>query len=225
MTRIQHVIFDLDGLIVDTEPLHRRSFNHLMRFLHIEHQFSAQEYGTLFTGRSIFENAEYVRERYGLAQTAEQLTAAHSALFNLLIADAENLELMPGLPALLDALEASQVTMAIASSSRPEQIKLVVRGLNLHTHFAAMVGNDGTLKPKPAPDVYLRALEQLGAGPETTIALEDSNSGVRAARSAGLDVIAVPNEYTRNQDMTPATRVMANLDEVRKFLAAASVPN
>ncbi len=218
MTAIQHIIFDLDGLIVDTEPLHQRAINTLLQLVGADYQFSLQEYGQVLTGRAVFENAEYLRERFALPQTAAQLTEAHRALFTVLIADASNLEPMPGLAPLLDALAASGLRLAIASSTRPEQVQLILRGLNLHEHFDAVVGNDGSLKPKPAPDVYLLALQQLGAKAETTLALEDSGSGVRAAQTAGLFVIAVPNAFTRNQDLSAANLIMENLDQVREFL-------
>jgi beta-phosphoglucomutase-like phosphatase (HAD superfamily) len=97
---------------------------------------------------------------------------------------------------------------------------LVIRNLNLHSHFEALVGNDGTLKPKPSPDVYLLALEALGARAGDTLALEDSSSGVRAAHSAGLYVIAVPNAFTYQQDFSKADQVMQDLHQVQAFLAS-----
>jgi beta-phosphoglucomutase len=218
MPPYKNVIFDLDGLIVDTEPLHQRALNALIRFAGVEHQFGTYEYGQDFTGRPIFENVEYVRERFGLPQTAEQLSEGHRVLFNILIADAENLEPMPGLTELLNWLLAEKYHVAVASSSRPEQVHLVIRNLNLLHHFETLVGNDGTLKPKPSPDVYLLALEKLGISASDTVALEDSNSGVRAARNAGLDVIAVPNAFTAEQDLSMANCVLPDLHQVRDYL-------
>ena len=218
MGQFKNVIFDLDGLIVDTEPLHQRALNAVLRVAGIEHQFDTLEYGQIFTGRPIFENSEYLRERFGLPQTSDQISDAHRALFNVLIADAENLDPMDGVEELLEWLAAEKFRLAIASSSRPEQVELIIRNLNLHPHFDAMVGNDGTLKPKPAPDVYLLALEQLGARADETLALEDSFSGVRAAHNAGLIVIAVPNEFTANQDFAMANLVMKDLTQVKSFL-------
>ncbi len=219
MTQFKNIIFDLDGLIVDTEPLHQRAFNSALQLAGAAYQFQNDEYGKIFTGRSVLENAEYVRERFALPQTAQQLANAHHALFTLLVADAENLEPMPGVLELLAWLTREQYRIGIASSSHPEQVQLIVRGLNLHMHFATILGNDGSLKPKPAPDVYLLALDKLNANPNETLALEDSGSGVRAAHAARLFVIAVPNEYTQQQDFTKADRVMNDLRQVQQFLA------
>jgi HAD superfamily hydrolase (TIGR01509 family) len=139
-------------------------------------------------------------------------------MFNLLIADARNLEPMAGLTDLLAWLGEQRFGIAIASSSRPEQVNLIIKNLNLDRYFDAIVGNDGSMKPKPAPDVYLLALQQLNADPAQTLALEDSSSGVQAAHNAGLYVIAVPNRFTRHQDFSVADCIMQNLHEVRSFL-------
>lgn len=222
MSNYATVIFDLDGLMADTEPLHRRAFNLVLQTCGARYEYNADEYGRMFTGRVILENAEHIRERFALAQNAHEIADAHRALFNLLIADAENIQPMAGLTELLAFLAAQKIRTAIASSGRPEQIHTILRGLNLHHHFEAVVGNDGTLKPKPAPDLYLRALAELGANPTDTVALEDSPSGVRAAKSAGIAVFAVPNDYTRMQDFSAAIAVYPNLNAVREYFQSES---
>ncbi len=218
MPNFANVIFDLDGLMIDTEPLHRRAFNAVLEVCNVDYQFGEQEYGELFTGISIIENAEYIRERFALPQTAEALANAQRALFALLIGDAENLEPMPGLGELLRYLKEHNFHIAVASGSHEGHVQLALRGLNLFHEFDAVVGSDGIMKHKPAPDVYLRALNLLGATPSETIALEDSSSGVRAAKAAGVFVIAVPNAYTRRQDLTHADLVVTDLHQVREFL-------
>lgn len=217
MPKFNTVIFDLDGLITDTEPLHRQAFNLILRVCNVNYEYATEEYGRTFTGYVVGENAERVRERFGLAQTAHEIADAQRALYNLLIADAENVRLMPGVTELLAYLGAQNFRVAVASSARPEHLRTVLRGVNLLHRFQTLVGNDGSLKPKPAPDVYLRAAAELGANPAETVALEDSSSGVRAARAAGLTVWAVPNDYTRMQDFSAAHAVYPNLTAVREF--------
>ncbi|HZQ05124.1 MAG TPA: HAD family phosphatase [Anaerolineae bacterium] len=225
MPHFANVIFDLDGLMINTEPLHRRAFNAVLEVCNVDYQFSEQEYGELFTGISIVENAEYIRERFALPQTAESLAEGQRALFALLIGDAENLEPMSGLHELIRYLKEHDFRIAVASSSHDEHVQLALRGLNLFHEFDAVVGSDGIMKHKPAPDVYLRALSLLGATPSETIALEDSSSGVRAAKAAGVFVIAVPNEYTRGQDLTHSDLLVNDLYQVREFLHTNEMMN
>ena len=219
MKKFSFIIFDLDGLMVDTEPIYRRAFNLVLEACNAKYVYDVQEYGRTMTGRHMLENSERARERFGLPQTAQEITDAHRGIFNLLLADAENIRAMPGLDELLAYLEAQKILGAIASSARPEQIHVILRGLNLHHQFQAIVGNDGTLKPKPAPDVYLRAAAALGANPAETLALEDSPSGVRAAKAAGMSVFAVPSEYTIMHEFPDADAVYPDLRRVRDALA------
>lgn len=223
MSLYSTVIFDLDGLMADTEPIHRRTFNIVLDACGAGYAYSPEEYGQSLTGFIMLENAERARERFGLVQTAQEISRAHHALYNVFIADVENIRAMPGLTELLAYLTTHNIRTAIASSAHPEQIARTQRGLNLPHKFDAISGNDGTMKPKPAPDVYLHALEKLGANPAETIALEDTLSGVRAAQAAGLYTIAVPNEYSRFQDFSVANSVQPDLYHVRKFFDQSKI--
>src|SRR5919201_6672473 len=101
MQRFRNVIFDLDGTLSDTEPLHQRAFNLILEAVGVEHRFEREEYGRIFSGRAVYENSEYLRERFALASTAEDLALAHDALFHVLISEPENVVPMPGVQALL----------------------------------------------------------------------------------------------------------------------------
>lgn len=215
----RNVVFDLDGLIVDTEPLYLRAYNLALQACRVSYQFTPEEYGRVCTGRHVWENAEYARQRFGLPQSVEALVAANRALYALLISDASNLELLPGVNELLSALASRRVRTAVATSADPRHLEIILRGLKLAHVFDAHVAKTDEMQPKPAPDVYLRALEALRARPEETVALEDSASGVRSAKAAGLYVIAVPNSYTRQQDFSMADRIARDLFEVKLFLA------
>ncbi len=219
MQRFKCVIFDIDGLICNTEPLHQRAFNIVMEAVGADHVFDAEEYGRIMTGRSVAENAEYARERFALAADAADLAAAHRAIFNVLISDAENVEAMPGLDDLLNFLFAQDVKMAVASSSVSEHVEKMLRAVNLATTFDIIVSGSGDIKPKPAPDIYLKALQETQSAPAETVAIEDSGSGIAAARAAGLFAIAVKNDYTRHHDLSNADLVTDNLTEVRDYLS------
>jgi HAD superfamily hydrolase (TIGR01509 family) len=228
MSRFHNIIFDFDGLMVNSEPLHRRAFNMVLEACNADYAFDEKEYGERFSGVPVIENAEYIRERFALPQTAEALANGQRALFTILISDAENLEPMPGLVELIHHLHDSEhhhFRIAIASSSFPAHLELILRGLNLVHQFDVVVGGDGKMRNKPAPDVYLRAIELIGANPAETLALEDSNSGVRAAKAAGLFVIAVPNVYTQGQNLSMADLQLSDLHQVRAFIEKSEIQN
>lgn len=210
----QAVIFDLDGLLVDTEPLHRRVFNAMLARHGVEYEIQDEEYGRAFVGISQRENSEYLIARFGIRASAEELTREHCDAYERIVADPQHLTLMPGARTLLDQLHARALPLAIASGSPRAQVETIVRGLGLASLFRAIATGSDVTNGKPAPDVYLRACEQLRADAARCLALEDSASGAAAAKAAGLRVIVVPNRYTQHQDLTLADARVENLARV-----------
>ncbi len=218
MKPFHNVIFDLDGLICDTEPLYMRATNIVLAAAGADYQFEGDEYGHTLTGRGVLINSEYLRERFALEASAQDLADATLSIFNVLISDANNIEPMPGLDALLEYLKAEKINIAVASGSYPEHVDKMLRALNLVHTFPVVAGSDDKVRRKPFPDIYLHALERMGARAEDSIAIEDSLSGVRAARAAGIFVIAVKNDFTRSHDLSEADLVLQSLFEVRDYI-------
>lgn len=207
----QAIIFDLDGLLVDTEPIHRRVFNALLARYGVTDEISDEEFGRAFVGISQRDNWEYLRARFALPAPVDVLTDEHTRLYERLIADARNVALMPGARTLLETLSARGTPLAVASSSPRVQVETILRGLRLAPLFQTIVTGSDVAHLKPAPDIYLRACASLHADPTRTVALEDSASGARAAKAAGLRVIVVPNRYTQHQDLSCADARVENL--------------
>ncbi len=207
------VILDLDGLIVDSEPLHQRAFNAFLARRGIPYQFDDEEYGRLFVGVPVAHNAQYLIERFGLEQSAAQVLAEREAIFEELIGDSANLVAMPGLWELVETIEAKGIALGVASGSPRDQVETMLSGLRLAPRLKAIVAGTDVARTKPAPDVYLRAVEQLGVSKDHCVAVEDSATGIASAKAAGLRVIAVPNRYTRLQELAADVEV-ASLNEV-----------
>lgn len=214
----QAILFDLDGLLVDTEPIHRRVFNTMLARYGVTYEISEEEFGRVFVGISQRENWEYLRARFHLPAPVEVLTDAHTRLYERWIADARNIALMPGARTVLDTLSARRVPLGIASSSPRVQVETILYGLHLTARFHTIVTGSEVRNLKPAPDIYLRACESLGADPARVVALEDSASGARAAKAAGLRVIVVPNRYTQHQDLSLADARVENLARVLELI-------
>lgn len=216
MNGLRAVIFDLDGLMADTEPLHMLAFNLVLQAARVPYQYDRKEYGEKFVGITLCRNAEDLRKQFALPQSADDIVRAQRAIFGLLISDERNVKPMPGLRELLDHVEQRGLTKAVASGSQQDEVDKILRGLGVSDRFSHVVSGTG-LRPKPDPEIYLTALDKLGVSPAQTLALEDSNAGVRAAQAAGLRVIAVPSEFTRHQSLQ-ADWTAASLTDVIPYL-------
>jgi len=203
------VIFDVDGLLIDTETCDYQAW----RELH-------DEYGIELTLAEYCESAglygTWDRRYDALAAqcgvSAAELHARREPRFRELVQ--EHLEPSPELRALLAELRAQGVRRGIASSSDGDWVEFLVSGLGLAAEFEAIATGHDVERRKPAPDLYLLAAERLGVDPTRCVALEDSMHGIQAARAAGLRVIAIPNSVSEHQDLSPAHARVAHFGEV-----------
>jgi HAD superfamily hydrolase (TIGR01509 family) len=214
----QAIVFDLDGLLVDTEPLHRRVFNALLARYGVPYEISDEEFGRAFVGISQRENWDYLRARFALPASVEELTCEHTRLYEQVISDARNIALMPGARELLGALHARGTRLGIASSSPRVQVETILRGKGLVPLFHSIVTGSDVTQLKPAPEIYVRACKLLQTDASRCVALEDSASGAQAAKAAGVRVIVVPNRYTQHQDLSHADARVENLAQVLELI-------
>lgn len=206
-TMITTVIFDLDGLLADTERLHCRAYQEALQLQGC--RLSEGEYADHWvrSGRGI---GEWLAE-CGLELDAAALRAHKSRCYLELVA--AELRPMMGALALLEALHGRK-NLALASSSHRDSVDAVLAGLQIAHFFEAVVTGLDVPRVKPAPDIFLAAAQQVGAAPGHCLVLEDAEKGVIAAHRAGMRCIAVPNEHTRYHDFSRATRVCASLAEI-----------
>lgn len=212
------VILDLDGLLVDSEPLHLRVFNATLARYSVHYEIGDEEFGREFVGISQRRNAEYLITRFGLQVAVEMLMREHVEQYMHIIADATNLKLMPGAEELLAYLCANKIEMAVASGSPRDQVDLILNGLDIASYFRTTVTGSDVANLKPAPDAYLSVSRALDIAPIQCLAVEDSAAGVASAKAAGMRVVAVPNRYTRHQKLELADARLENLDQVIHLL-------
>ena len=210
---ITAVVFDMDGVLVDSEPLHFATTNALLA----EHgEGLAQDDYDTYRGMSELAFFEALRERFGLPVTAEQL-ARRRVLASLDAMAARPLPPMDGaLPCLL-GLAAEGYVLALASSSRRVQVDHVVEMLGLRRLLGATVSLDDVTHAKPAPDLFLEAARRLGHAPETCLVVEDAVLGVQAARAAGMRAVALPppGDAGHEHGSAGALRCFTTLGELR----------
>lgn len=186
-TRPAAVVFDCDGLLVDTEPSWERAEE--LMFDRRGLVYGAAE-RALFLGVSVRDSAAIMAQRFGEGdRVAGMYEEVLEIVQGLLEADAKAL---PGAVDLVDRLRARQVRVAVASNSPRSVVEFSLGKAGLADAFEAVVTADDVERPKPAPDPYLRACGLLGAVPAESVAFEDSGTGLAAARAAGLATVAVP---------------------------------
>ena len=204
---ITTVIFDLDGLLADTEPLHCRAC-----------QDALQSEGASLTKADYIEH--WVRSGKGIADWVAlhglnvdplALRVKKSARYLELLAS--SLRPMDGALELLKVLYGNK-TLALASSSYQDAVDGVLEGLNIAHYFEAIVTGLDVPRVKPAPDIFLTAARRVGAVPSECVVIEDAEKGVLAAYQAGMSCIAVPNAHTRHHDFSKASRVCSSLNEI-----------
>ena len=218
MRQTQAVILDLDGLIIDSEPVHQRAYEQLLARHGIEHKFSEEEYGRYFVGIPVSENAKWLIEQFGLKVTEQEILAERERIYEAMLEEPTNLVPMPGVFALLDDLCARGLPLGVASGSPRNQVDTILSGLEIVARFRTVVAGTDVLHTKPAPDVYLRAVEELGVAPGQCVAVEGSATGIASAKAAGLRAIAVPNRYTAYQDLTRARPRVSSLEHLVVYI-------
>jgi HAD superfamily hydrolase (TIGR01509 family) len=220
---LQAVVFDFDGLILDTEWAIFESAQ--AAFEAHGHTLTVEAWSTI-----IGTNGDTDTSWWGTVCAAAGVSDFDLALFEAAYAaqDRSSRDSLPALPGVVDLVEvlaASGVPLGVASSSSRAWLDRHLRRLGLLDRFGTLVGADvvGGIG-KPAPDVYLRACADLGADPARSVALEDSAHGATAAKAAGMTVVAVPSRITRFNDFAHADLVVRSLAELDEARLAALVP-
>jgi HAD superfamily hydrolase (TIGR01509 family) len=209
--RPRTVIFDMDGLLLDTEPLATRAWADAAASLGaaFDAGLAARMTGRNFVDCSALAHAHFPRD-----YPVDQLLARWHAAYDAIIAR-DGLSLKPGVHELLDWLDAERIPRAIATSTRRDRALIKLERTALLPRFATLVGGDEIERGKPAPDIYLEAARRLSVPPETCIVLEDSEPGVRGARAAGMTPIMVPDLRPPGADLLAEDIIVhASLHEV-----------
>ncbi len=213
MKRISAVIFDLDGIIVDSEPLQLESFNQILSQYRVS--LTPLEFKQYVGTTQPFIFGE-LKKRYTIGESIEALIERKKAVYLRLVK--EKMQPKEGLVELASWLQRKGVRTGIASSSPPADILAILDLLGLGGLFERVVSAFGLPHSKPFPDVYLKAAAELGVPPETCLALEDSGYGVEAAKRAGMVCIAVPNFFTEDQDFLQADHRVGSLQAAQKLI-------
>lgn len=213
MPKRQAIIFDMDGLMVDSEPAARHAWNQVLQTHGYE---MTDDVYRQMIGRRTDQASQIVKDNYPLPLINDELITEKTVIFHEI--RAQGIPAMPGLMALQAAIKERGIPWAVATSSPRDHAEIILAQLGLTADCHAIAAGNEATHGKPAPDIYLLAAERLGIDPAVCLALEDSEPGCTAARASGMTVIAIPNGQTETAVFSCAHFLYASLNQVAKDL-------
>jgi HAD superfamily hydrolase (TIGR01509 family) len=206
---IKAVIFDMDGVMIDSEPIWEKTEKILLKRRGINYEPAYRE---KIVGLNQRDSALLLKETFGLPESIEELIEERISI--LLDLYKKELKPIPGLTHLLEQLKGKGFLIALASSSPLRVINFVLDQFSLKGFFSAIVSGEMVGRGKPYPDIYLYVADKLRVTPNECIVIEDSINGVRAAKRAGMRCIAIPDKRLPLDKFMEADVIVDRLSEV-----------
>jgi HAD superfamily hydrolase (TIGR01509 family) len=208
---IKTVIFDMDGVIVDTEPVH--SYAYFQHFSELKIDVSKEMF-TSFMGNSTRNTFQKLKDMFPIEGEVEELIQRKRTLFNDAFDSKEDLYLIEGVEKLIQDLHANGMQLILASSAAKVTIERVFNRFGLHQYFTHIVSGEDFPNSKPHPEIFEYAASLSNAPKENCIVIEDSNNGVRAAKGAGLFCVGYNSANSKLQDLTFADVIFNDFKEL-----------
>jgi beta-phosphoglucomutase-like phosphatase (HAD superfamily) len=218
---LEALIFDVDGTLAETEEAHRQSFNEAFAAFGLNWNWDEELYRKLLQITGGKERLRHYVDEWNppgravahscFAEIYEEASARYAALV-----ESGAVRARPGICRLIAEAHSRRVRLAIATTSLEDSVITLLRtilGEDGPAMFAVIAAGDAVANKKPAPDIYFLALEMLRCAPDSCVAIEDSTNGIKAARAAGLLVLAAPSYYLKGDDFSLATSVLTDLGE------------
>lgn len=217
MNQLEAVVFDMDGLLLDTEPLHQAAWDAAATTL----GFSLDPaLNRSLIGKSELASLQLLQREFGDSFAPRQFMTLCGQHWEAHIA-VHGIAMKPGAVALLQLLESEAIPAAIATSSHQHNASLSLQCVGLAERFDIVVTGDQIAHGKPAPDIYLEAARRLAVDPSSCLAFEDSEPGLMAATAAGMDTFLVPDINSPSQAaIARAARVLPSLEAAHEIVCS-----
>jgi beta-phosphoglucomutase len=211
LTSFDAVIFDMDGVLVNSEPFYVEVEQ--ANFRQLELEISEEEHQT-YQGTATDRMWQLIKERHGIQHPVEDLVKMTNNLVTPYFNSLEMIEPMPGVEFLIKKLTEEGIPIALASSSYRDVIEIILQKTGLKKYFDAVVDSQLAGASKPEPDIFLLTAKKLGVPPEKCVVIEDSTNGIKAAKAAGMYCIAFAGPGSELQDQSQADLIVADFGEI-----------
>jgi beta-phosphoglucomutase family hydrolase len=210
---IQAVIFDMDGVLVDSEFLHIKAEKKTFSPYGIE--LSKEEINT-YMGMGVKMMLKSLIQKYSLPLTREALFRIHEK--NLSEIFQEELKMMPGVMEIISYLKDRKIKLALASSSSLYLINLILQKMHLKSVFDVVLSGEEVANGKPFPDIFIKTAELLNVQPDRCVVIEDSKNGVTAAKNAGMLCIGFKSPNSKDQNISRSDYIVDDLIKIKELL-------
>lgn len=209
------IIFDMDGVIFDGEPIQSKSLEMLIRQFGKEPIFG--NHGLVHpvgpAGDDVYIE---IMKKHNIEDDIESFRTKRREIYVKLLE--KKIKPLPGFLYLTKKCKKEGLKIALASNRIIEHVLIIIKNLGVQEYFDIITGPSNTIRRKPAPDIFLETARSLDIDPKYCLVLEDSETGVEAAYRAKMKVIAIPNKFTKHQDFSKAERVVRSLRDINPEL-------
>ena len=209
---IKAVIYDLDDLMVNSNPLHTEASDKVLQKYGVSQKKLPEHMRAKFIGMRVSDILKNLIDYFQLGVNLEDLREKRSAIFLELVR--KKLQVMPGLFQSLKLFRQNKFKIALASSGTKKYINIVLEKFKVADYFDVIVSGDDVKRGKPSPETYFIAVKKLSIRPSQAVVLEDATNGIAAAKAAGCFCIAIKNPHTPKQDLSKADLVINSLKEL-----------
>ncbi|MBU4538374.1 MAG: HAD family phosphatase [Weeksellaceae bacterium] len=208
---LKAVLFDMDGVIVDTEPLHRKAYFRMFEDFGFE---VSEELYTTFTGASTKKVCSTLVERFKLDETHEDLASIKRNYFKHYFDTDPDFGLIPGVKNLIENYFENGIKLVLASSAHMNTINWVFEKFELEKYFLGKISGADLQESKPHPEIFITAAEMAGEQKENCMVIEDSTNGIEAAFSAGIFCVAYQSAHSKSQNYDKAGLLVSDFSDI-----------
>ena len=208
---LKAVLFDMDGVIVNTEPLHKKAYFQMFEDVNID---VSEEMYEAYTGQSTINICKDLCSHFSLSEAPETLMATKRKHFKHLFATDDELDLLDGVLQLIKDYYNNGLTLILASSASMPNINRIFERFELNQYFTDKLSGADLKASKPHPEIFIKAAQASGHIKDNCMVIEDSTNGIVAAKGAGIFCVGYDSIYSKNQDYSKADVVISDFNAI-----------